>query len=57
MPKLPYIMSSPQQPSRYNDRTIINYQEKSNDDVEANDTKDYDVFRVSEKYGGRIMPE
>ena len=52
VPLIDYYMVSPKgdsnhsnQPSRYNDKTIIGYKEGK------------DVFQVSEDYGGRIMPE
>lgn len=52
VPLIDYYMVSPKgdrkhsnQPSRYNDKTIIGDQEGK------------DVFHVSEDFGGRIMPE
>ena len=45
------------QPSRYNDRTIVGYEEKPKDEVHVEEYKDYDVFKVSEKHRGRIMDE
>jgi len=64
VPKIPYYLSSPEgdasknnQPSRYNDETIIGYEEKPKEEKKVDPEKDYDVFRVSETYGGRIMPE
>ena len=45
------------QPSRYNDVTVIDYKEKPKEISVENDNKDYDVFRVSDRYCGRIMAE
>ncbi|KAL9094909.1 MAG: hypothetical protein Q9165_002859 [Trypethelium subeluteriae] len=61
VPLIPYYMVSPKgdsehnnQPSRYNDRTIIGYKEPD-DKIVSKDFKD--DFHVSETHGGRIMPE
>ena len=71
VPLIPYYMVSPKgdsehinQPSRYNDRTIIGHKENE----ESEELKELrggvgagmglqDDFRVSETWGGRIMPE
>ena len=52
VPLIRYWLTSPRdkeeqnnQPSRYNDRTVIGYKEGA------------DVFQVSESFGGRIMEE
>lgn len=52
VPLIPYWLTSPRgkqednnQPSRYNDRTVIGYKEGADD------------FQVSESFGGRIMKE
>ena len=52
VPLIPYWLTSPRgnednsnQPSRYNDKTVIGYKEGA------------DVFQVSESFGGRIMKE
>lgn len=53
VPLIPYYLNSPRddkskknQPSRYNDKTII-----------GDGVLNADNFQVSEKFGGRIMPE
>ena len=47
VPLIPYVMSSPSQPSRYNDETIIGEGDKENKDQ----------YKVSETHGGKIQPE
>ena len=51
----------PGQPSRYNDRTIMGKPKAKEDDSVAQESayKDakYDVYEVSELFGGRILKE
>ena len=56
-PKEPKEPKVSNQPSRYNDRTIIGYEEKPKEEDKVDKIKDYDVFKVSEKHRGRIMTE
>lgn len=63
MPTIEYVLSGPVQPSRYNDITVIEYNDPGKPkpepvDIEYEDESTYvDPYKVSSKNGGMIMPE